>query len=159
MTEDHRDSEGLVFAGQTLAETIGLLRRRSQLTADQVAREAGLSPSSVRAYETGRTIPDLFVSRRIVRVLAEHLRHDVDKLWRDIGVIAERFSEGSSDLLPTMTVPVPLPIGRLLITNMAYRLNVEPDEAWRVVGQTLDSLGIRVDPPVTEVLGDLPEQG
>jgi transcriptional regulator with XRE-family HTH domain len=62
--------------------SLAALRRRRLLSQRALARRAGVAPSSVPMIETGKTIPQLVVMRRIVDALGLTDPTEVDEFRR-----------------------------------------------------------------------------
>lgn len=83
-----KQSAELGFTGTP--ELLGTLRRRAGLSRDELARRTGKGPGprmatgTVTRYESGEVVqPDAERVRALLRVIAEELGHDPDKVWRD----------------------------------------------------------------------------
>jgi transcriptional regulator with XRE-family HTH domain len=74
-----------ITAARSVPEALLLLRARSGLTQEELARRTGLNERTIGNYETGKTKHRREVElARIVAALADALREDRDSLWSEL---------------------------------------------------------------------------
>jgi transcriptional regulator with XRE-family HTH domain len=71
------------LAPMTFADWVHLQRRRIGIRQEDVAEAVGISPQTVSAWETGRSIPKL--NPRQMKVLCEQLNCDLEELVEAFG--------------------------------------------------------------------------
>ena len=89
-----REEEFLGGLGpRTLGEALRLLRHRTRVSRDEVARRAGVSAGAISNYENDVSLPAAPTLRRVCQVLAELLDTAPAELWEQMGLVLDRFSD------------------------------------------------------------------
>jgi transcriptional regulator with XRE-family HTH domain len=74
---------------QSLGEAIRLLQFRANLTREELASLAGVSPASMTNYLHDVSSPSVAVFRRIAAALAERLGVNPARMWMDLGALLD----------------------------------------------------------------------
>lgn len=78
------------LAPKSLGEALRLLRHRSRVSRDELARLVGVSAGAVSNYENDVSTPPAPTLRRTAAVLAGLLNVDVSRLWEELGQVIDR---------------------------------------------------------------------
>lgn len=74
---------------QSLGEALRLLRHRTRLSRDELARAAGVSAGAISNYENDVSTPPAPTLRRVARALANLMDVDLSVLWEQLGQVLD----------------------------------------------------------------------
>ena len=70
-----------VLSARTLGEALTLLRRRSGMKREHLAKAAQVSPGALWGWESDRTTPKIQHLRPVIQVLSSKTGDDFDRTW------------------------------------------------------------------------------
>ena len=82
MVDDFEPASSGELAGQVLCDRVKELRKKNQLTLDQLASASGVSRSMLSQIERGQANPTLAVTFRIAQAFDMSIGELVDQAWR-----------------------------------------------------------------------------
>lgn len=90
-------SRPVTLGPQSLGEALRLLRHRTRLSRDELARAAGVSAGAISNYENDVSTPPAPTLRRVAGALADLMDVDLSVLWEQLGEIMDAATaEGSN---------------------------------------------------------------
>ena len=89
MATIHASAAAVTLGPQSLGEALRMLRHRTRLNRDEMARSAGISAGAVSNYENDVSTPSAATLRRVAHALAPLLGCPPAELWEQLGEILD----------------------------------------------------------------------
>ena len=87
VTTAHMTTAQTGIGPASLGEALRMLRHRSRLSRDELARRTGVSSGAISNYENDISIPAAPTLRRLVVVIAEQTEQTRSSLWEQLGAL------------------------------------------------------------------------